>query len=196
MSERKYRQRGYQDESRPQRPAPTKQPSERAPGPPRDRVGPRTYDMPGYREVARCARCGHIITGEIRGGELLPEVRHGPARVRAVRALRHRQAVSVRADHSGARVRRRMRGMRARSSSRSAGSSGRRGPPRLDRRAHARRSTISSNSCALRAPRRGRAVLLQPRSAVPRPAREPCRTSAARWTPENAGGNIRPRPVN
>jgi hypothetical protein len=63
MSERKYRQRGYQDEDRPHRPA--QKPAERAPGPPRDRIGPRTYNMPGYRQVVRCARCGHIITAEI-----------------------------------------------------------------------------------------------------------------------------------
>ena len=65
MSERKYRQRGYQDDDRPQKPA--GRPPERAPGPPRDRIGPRTYNMPGYRQVVRCARCGHIITGQIGG---------------------------------------------------------------------------------------------------------------------------------
>jgi len=65
MSERKYRQRGYQDDDRPQKPA--ERPPERAPGPPRDRIGPRTYNMPGYRQVVRCARCGNIITGQIGG---------------------------------------------------------------------------------------------------------------------------------
>ena len=61
MSERKYRQRGYQDEARPPRQAPAQKPAERAPGPPRDRIGPRTYNMPGYREVVRCARCGNEL---------------------------------------------------------------------------------------------------------------------------------------
>jgi hypothetical protein len=65
MSERKYRQRGYQDDDRPQKPA--ARPPERAPGPPRDRIGPRTYNMPGYRQVVRCARCGHILAGQIGG---------------------------------------------------------------------------------------------------------------------------------
>ena len=63
MSERKYRQRGYQDDDRPQKPA--SKPPERAPGPPRDRIGPRTYNMPGYKEVVRCARCGTTLAGEI-----------------------------------------------------------------------------------------------------------------------------------
>jgi len=73
MSERKYRQRGYQDEDRPQRQAPVPKPAERAPGPPRDRIGPRTYNMPGYREVVRCARCGHIINGDIAAGSCCPK---------------------------------------------------------------------------------------------------------------------------
>jgi hypothetical protein len=60
MSDRKYRQRGYMDEER----KPAQKPT---PGPtaPRDRIGPRTYNMPGYREVVRCARCGNVLTGEI-----------------------------------------------------------------------------------------------------------------------------------
>lgn len=61
--DRKYRQRGYMDNgrSRADRPA-----SPQAPKPaPRDRIGPRTYNMPGYREVMRCARCGNVIGGDI-----------------------------------------------------------------------------------------------------------------------------------
>lgn len=64
MSDRKYRQRGYQDDDRPQKPAP-KPGGERAPGLPRDRIGPRTYHMPGYKEVIRCARCGTTLGAEI-----------------------------------------------------------------------------------------------------------------------------------
>jgi hypothetical protein len=61
MSDRKYRQRGYQDDdrSRPPKPAPPQ------PAAPRDRIGPRTYNMPGYREVVRCARCGNVMAAEI-----------------------------------------------------------------------------------------------------------------------------------
>jgi len=61
MSERKYRQHGYQDENRDRKPAAPKPP----PPSPRDRIGPRTYNMPGYREVVRCARCGHTLSGDI-----------------------------------------------------------------------------------------------------------------------------------
>lgn len=51
MSERKYRQRGYQDEARTQ--------AERKPEPP-----PREFrvpNMPGFRHTIRCTRCGNIV---------------------------------------------------------------------------------------------------------------------------------------
>jgi len=59
MSERKYRQRGYQDDDRRGReqPAgPRRPPEPRDPRVPRD---PRAPNMPGFRQVFRCARCGH-----------------------------------------------------------------------------------------------------------------------------------------
>jgi hypothetical protein len=64
MSERKYRQRGYQDdprEARRDQRAPEKEKKEYAPRgqPP---VAPRTFNMPGFREVVRCARCGQELT--------------------------------------------------------------------------------------------------------------------------------------
>src|SRR5262245_6656706 len=57
MSDRKYRQRGYQDEGpRERKPeAPRKPPEPRDPRMPRD---PRVPNMPGFREVFRCTRCG------------------------------------------------------------------------------------------------------------------------------------------
>jgi hypothetical protein len=61
MSDRKYRQRGYQDDDR-SRPA---KPAAPQPAAPRERIGPRTYNMPGYREVVRCARCGNVMAAEI-----------------------------------------------------------------------------------------------------------------------------------
>jgi hypothetical protein len=61
MSDRKYRQRGYQDADRERQPTP----KPAAPPNPRDRIGPRTFNMPGYREVVRCARCGNSIADEI-----------------------------------------------------------------------------------------------------------------------------------
>lgn len=51
MSERRYRQRGYQDEPR--------TPAERKPEPP-----PREFrvpNMPGFRHTIRCTRCGNIV---------------------------------------------------------------------------------------------------------------------------------------
>jgi ribosomal protein S27E len=61
MSDRKYRQRGYQDEPREprqERQAPKKEWGPR--GQPPDR--PRTFNMPGFREAVRCARCGNELT--------------------------------------------------------------------------------------------------------------------------------------
>jgi hypothetical protein len=63
MSDRKYRQRGYQDSDRPARPAtPRRPPEPRDPRLPRD---PRAPNMPGFREVFRCARCGHVESSEV-----------------------------------------------------------------------------------------------------------------------------------
>jgi hypothetical protein len=65
--DRKYRQRGYQDDDRDRRPnrgegAPRKPPEPRDPRIPRD---PRVPNMPGFREVFRCARCGHLESPSI-----------------------------------------------------------------------------------------------------------------------------------
>ena len=58
MSERKYRQRGYQDEPRERKPE--QQKKEYAPRgqPP---IAPKTFSMPGFREVVKCARCGNEL---------------------------------------------------------------------------------------------------------------------------------------
>ena len=62
MSERKYRQRGYQDTDR-DRERPKQTPQERPPGPPKGapRDGPRRMQMPGFQEVLRCSLCGALI---------------------------------------------------------------------------------------------------------------------------------------
>ena len=62
MSDRKYRQRGYQDE--PQQPRREGRPPEKKEYAPRGQppVAPKTFNMPGFREVVRCARCGHELT--------------------------------------------------------------------------------------------------------------------------------------
>lgn len=70
MTDRKYRQRGYQDDdrdrqprARPARPAPE-------PGAPAgarriSQDGPKTINMPGYRQVVRCSQCGTVVAGEV-----------------------------------------------------------------------------------------------------------------------------------
>ena len=58
MSDRKYRQRGYQYSGPRERPAPQKRvPEVRDPRMPRD---PHVPNMPGFRDVFRCTRCGSI----------------------------------------------------------------------------------------------------------------------------------------
>jgi hypothetical protein len=64
MSDRKYRQRGYQDSSKPERresdgPA---RPRRQEPRDPRIARDPRVPNMPGFREVVRCARCGALAS--------------------------------------------------------------------------------------------------------------------------------------
>jgi hypothetical protein len=62
MSDRKYRQRGYQDEPRePRDRKPEQTKKEYAPRgqPP---IAPKTFNMPGFREVVKCARCGAELT--------------------------------------------------------------------------------------------------------------------------------------
>jgi hypothetical protein len=62
VSERKYRQRGYQDEpreSRDRRPEPQKKEYAPRGQPP---VQPKTFNMPGFREVIKCSRCGTELT--------------------------------------------------------------------------------------------------------------------------------------
>lgn len=57
MSERKYRQRGYQDGSQP-----TPKPSTPASEPRAERIGPRTPNLMGFREATKCTRCGERLS--------------------------------------------------------------------------------------------------------------------------------------
>ena len=57
MSERKYRQRGYQDSDRERR----EKRSDQRPGPKPETFGPKTPRMPGTHSVVRCAGCGAIL---------------------------------------------------------------------------------------------------------------------------------------
>lgn len=70
MSDRKYRQRGYQDEDRDRSPRPASPRPAPEPGAPAgarriSQDGPRNINMPGFREVVRCAQCGHPTAGDI-----------------------------------------------------------------------------------------------------------------------------------
>lgn len=56
MSDRKYRQHGYQDSGE-QRP---KQAPDQAPR--KDTFGPRPVQMPGTHSLSRCAQCGTVLT--------------------------------------------------------------------------------------------------------------------------------------
>ncbi len=65
MSDRKYRQRGYQDEPRePRREGKSPEKKEYAPRgqPP---TAPKTFNMPGFREVVRCTQCGAVIEEDV-----------------------------------------------------------------------------------------------------------------------------------
>lgn len=72
MSDRKYRQHGYQDDDRDRRPregGPDRRP-EREPGAPAgtrrmSSEGAKNPRMMGYRSVAKCARCGTPVDGDI-----------------------------------------------------------------------------------------------------------------------------------
>jgi hypothetical protein len=69
MSDRKYRQRGYDDadRERPQKPQSRPAPEPGAPAGARriSQDGPRNINMPGFRQVVRCSQCGTVVTDEI-----------------------------------------------------------------------------------------------------------------------------------
>src|SRR5256712_5892142 len=57
MSDRKYRQRGYQDRSdETARQKPAEKPARKD-----DTFGPRAIQMPGTRTVSRCSQCGTLL---------------------------------------------------------------------------------------------------------------------------------------
>ena len=145
MSDRKYRQRGYQDEPRePRREQTPAQKKEYTPrGQPPDR--PKTFNMPGFREAVRCARCGQRADGghRVEPRRHVRAVRGGPAHLRPVRALRYRAPPTSVSVRSACGSRRRTPRTRARSSSRRPRSSARPSPRR--RPAPGRRSTICSS---------------------------------------------------
>jgi hypothetical protein len=70
MSDRKYRQRGYQDDDRDRPSKPEIKKPEREPGAPAgarrlSQDGPKNINMPGFRHVVRCANCGTVVGAEV-----------------------------------------------------------------------------------------------------------------------------------
>ena len=70
MSDRKYRQRGYQDDDRDREPKPRTERPAPEPGAPAgarrlSQDGPRNINMPGFREVVRCSQCGALVNDDI-----------------------------------------------------------------------------------------------------------------------------------
>jgi hypothetical protein len=67
MSDRKYRQRGYQDEPKSREPRGEKKaPEQRAPGRQlQDAAGPKTPNLMASHEVFRCARCGNRLASPV-----------------------------------------------------------------------------------------------------------------------------------
>lgn len=67
MSDRKYKQRGYQDDDRNREPRPAAARPAREPGAPAgarriSQEGPKNLNMPGFRQVLRCAQCGTLVS--------------------------------------------------------------------------------------------------------------------------------------
>ena len=75
--DRKYRQRGYQDEPKPRGPkgpAAPRPPQERAPGRQfQDAAGPKTPNLMAAHEVCRCARCGNLLALPIADDSACPK---------------------------------------------------------------------------------------------------------------------------
>ena len=70
MSDRKYRQRGYQDDDRDRQAKPQGKRPEPEPGAPAgarriSQDGPKNINMPGFRHVVRCSQCGTVVAAEI-----------------------------------------------------------------------------------------------------------------------------------
>jgi hypothetical protein len=70
MSDRKYRQRGYQDDDRDRQPKPQGKRPEPEPGAPAgarrlSQDGPKNINMPGFRHVVRCSQCGTVVAAEV-----------------------------------------------------------------------------------------------------------------------------------
>src|SRR3954471_7714819 len=77
MSDRKYRQRGYQDDSGDRKPREQSAPKPiepRAPGRQlQSERGPKTPNLMGSHEVFRCSRCGQLLTLPVEAAGTCPK---------------------------------------------------------------------------------------------------------------------------
>ncbi|HKP39103.1 MAG TPA: hypothetical protein VJT71_19750 [Pyrinomonadaceae bacterium] len=69
MSDRKYRQRGYQDDDRERE----RRPSSSAPAKQRDREGPRSPKMMAFGEKVKCAACSATVAGYVSSESTCPK---------------------------------------------------------------------------------------------------------------------------
>jgi hypothetical protein len=77
MSDRKYRQRGYQDEPRDRSPREKSAPKPIEPHAPGRQLqsanGPKTPNLMGSHEVFRCSRCGNLLALPVEAGGRCPK---------------------------------------------------------------------------------------------------------------------------
>ena len=69
MSDRKYRQRGYQEDDRGRE----QRPKQSQPQKPRDREGPRSPKMMAYGEKVKCASCGGAVATSVTNDSTCPK---------------------------------------------------------------------------------------------------------------------------
>ena len=87
LSDRKYRQHGYQDSGQSSQ---KRDDSERLSRPvKKDTFGPRAIQMPGTRTVSRCSQCGTLLAIAQRTGRPVSQVRLRTSLLQAVHVLRY-----------------------------------------------------------------------------------------------------------
>ena len=112
--DRKYRQRGYQDDNRDRKPSGPRPDSgggkpEREPGAPAgarriSSEGARNPRMMTSRQVARCARCGTIVDAEIMSLSKCPKCQVESPFMHSVRQFRSGRDLRMRGENSRARL--------------------------------------------------------------------------------------------
>ncbi len=114
MSDRKYRQRGYQDSGRDKQPRQSGPRPPQAPKPPADRIETRADkaerralegrapSVPGFTEVMRCARCGNVFSDAIAADSRCKQCGTDLRSCAQCESFDTGQTIRVRPDHSRA----------------------------------------------------------------------------------------------